>query len=85
MLGYIMESTYRSVIEKRWISSGLLKCPFIPLYGFGAISLLIYDDYFQYNFLIGGLILIVIELVSSYFIEYFFKIKYNRIINNDSR
>jgi uncharacterized membrane protein len=71
-----MESTYRSVIEKRFISSGLLDGPFIPLYGFGAISLVIYDKFFDYNVYIGALILILIELFASYLIESLFKVKY---------
>ena len=75
-LGYCLESIYRSILEKKWISSGLLDCPFIPLYGIGAVILLLYDNYFEFNFIIGGILLTVLELFSSYFIEIIFKIKY---------
>lgn len=87
--GYLLESSYRSIIEKRWISSGLLDAPFIPLYGFGAISLLLYDYYFEYNIFIGASILILLELLSSYLIEFIFKIKYwnysKHILNYEGR
>ena len=88
-LGYCIESLYRSMVEKRWISSGLLDGPFIPLYGFGSLILLIYDNYFVYNIFITAILLIVLELLSSYLIEYFYKIKYwdysSHILNFDGR
>ena len=75
-IGYCIESIYRSLIERKWISSGILDCPFIPLYGIGAVCLIFYKSYFHYNAFIGGLFLVFIELISSYYIEYTFKIKY---------
>ena len=38
-LGYWLESIYCFVIRKKWISSGLLNGPFIPLYGLVLVSL----------------------------------------------
>lgn len=88
-IGYLMESSYRTIIEKQWVSSGIIEGPFIPLYGFGAISLLIYDQMFEYNIFIAAIILTTIELISSYIIEKIFKVKYwdysHHILNFDGR
>lgn len=39
-LGYIIESAYISILNKKLYLSGLLKGPFIPLYGFGSLIIL---------------------------------------------
>lgn len=39
-IGFVMESAYLSIMNKKIHLSGLLKGPFIPLYGFGATLLL---------------------------------------------
>ena len=36
-LGFILESVYVSILKKEFYLSGLLKGPFIPIYGFGAL------------------------------------------------
>ncbi len=36
-LGWLLESGYRSIKEHRFIDSGLLSGPFIPIYGAGAV------------------------------------------------
>ena len=36
-LGWIMESIFRSIIEKKVINTGFLKGPICPIYGFGAL------------------------------------------------
>ncbi len=38
-LGWIAESVYRSVVDRRIVSSGFLTGPFIPIYGFGALAI----------------------------------------------
>lgn len=39
-LGFILESLYLSILNKKIIFSGLLKGPCIPIYGFGATLIL---------------------------------------------
>lgn len=39
-LGFILESVYVSILKKQVYFSGLLKGPFIPIYGFGALLVL---------------------------------------------
>lgn len=77
-LGYLMESFYISILQKKWISSGLLNGPFIPLYGIGAIALIIFSPYLQNPFLaivLGGIILTGIEYGASLYIEKVFQIR----------
>lgn len=71
-LGYLMESAYVSLLQRHWISSGLLKGPFIPLYGIGAITLIALSPYIQnpyMAFFIGGTVMTCIEYLSSIYIE----------------
>jgi uncharacterized membrane protein len=71
-LGYLMESTYVSILQRKWISSGLLKGPFIPLYGIGACILMISSPYIHQpflSFLLGGSLMTLLEYITSLFIE----------------
>jgi len=36
-LGWIIETIYRSIQEKRFVNAGFLYGPFLPIYGFGAV------------------------------------------------
>ena len=42
ILGWILESVYRSYCEKRIINSGFLRGPICPIYGVGANIILIF-------------------------------------------
>ncbi len=73
-LGYWLESFYVSLFQKKWCSSGLLKGPYIPLYGFGACILILCQPVLitlpvVFTCLIGGILMTLLELVSSYYIE----------------
>lgn len=39
-LGWVMESIFRSIMEKKIINTGFLKGPICPIYGFGAIIMI---------------------------------------------
>lgn len=76
-LGYWLESCYISIFQRKWISSGLLKGPFIPLYGIGACLLILCCPYILllhpfFQFLISGMLLTLLELMASYYIEKLF-------------
>lgn len=75
-LGYLMESIYISLIEKKWHSSGLLDGPYIPLYGFGSIILIILSSYIQHSFIltfiISSLLLTILEYLTSLYLEIVF-------------
>lgn len=72
-LGYLLESCYVSILEKKWISSGLLKGPFIPLYGFGSLILIFLYPYLKdsylLSFFIGGIAMTIVEYIASLYIE----------------
>lgn len=78
-LGYILESLYVSLLQKRWISSGLLKGPYIPLYGIGGCLLVLLEPILTIHplisFFLGGTTMTLLELLSSFFIEHFFHTK----------
>jgi uncharacterized protein len=40
ILGWVLEVTYRSVRDKRFVNPGLLNGPYLPLYGTGALILM---------------------------------------------
>ena len=36
-IGWVLESTYKSILQKKVVNSGFLLGPFCPIYGFGAL------------------------------------------------
>lgn len=40
-LGWVWESCFVSFQERRWVNRGFLHGPFLPIYGFGAVAILI--------------------------------------------
>ena len=40
-LGWCWESCYVSAKKRQWVNRGFMKGPFLPIYGFGALSVLI--------------------------------------------
>jgi len=38
-LGWIMETVFRSLKDRRWVNAGFLSGPFVPIYGFGALGI----------------------------------------------
>lgn len=39
-LGWLLESGYRSLVERRWVNAGFLHGPVVPVYGFACTGLL---------------------------------------------
>ena len=87
-LGFIMESIYVSILNKKIYFSGLLKGPFIPLYGFGALLILKTTPYYQNNFDTFFYSLVcctTLEYLTHYFLATDSKIKiwnYSKIPHN---
>ncbi len=67
-LGWIVESGFRSMIEKRIVNSGFLSGPIIPIYGFGAV--LIYILSLMISTLLPFWILIIISMIIPAILEY---------------
>ncbi|MCD7821270.1 MAG: hypothetical protein LUG64_03560 [Clostridiales bacterium] len=49
MLGWVMESTYCSICAKRFINRGFLHGPFCPIYGVGALLMVLGLSHFMGN------------------------------------
>ncbi len=79
-LGWCFESTYVSTRKGHWVNRGFMRAPFLPLYGSGAILMLVVSRPFVDNIVltyIAGLIsATLLELATGAAMEYLFKIKY---------
>lgn len=73
-----MESLYVSLLQKKIVFSGLIKGPFIPMYGFGAMFILnaceYVESYFEI-FVISLTICTLFEYLTHYFLEKDFNIR----------
>jgi len=89
VFGWIFESTYVSLKSKRFVNRGFLKGPMIPIYGFGAIMMLIATNTVKGNlfleFVMGMIGATLLEYVVGASMESLFKVKYwdysNQIFN----
>lgn len=41
MFGWVLDSLYRSIVDRRWVNAGYFVGPICPIYGFGALLLLL--------------------------------------------
>lgn len=78
--GWCLESVYRSFCEKKLINTGFLNGPFCPIYGIGAIIMLLFLKQFKENivilFIISFLVLSIWEYAVGVLLEKIFKTKY---------
>ena len=92
-LGWVLESVYKTIVEKKLVNSGFLYGPICPIYGFGALIMLIFLKSFSNNiallFLIVFFILSIWEYIVGFLLEKIFKTKYwdysNRKMNIKGR
>lgn len=79
-IGWCYESTYVSIKHKRWVNRGFMRGPFLPLYGSGAIVMLVVTIPFRDNllltFLAGCVGATALEYVTGVCMEALFKIRY---------
>lgn len=66
-LGWIWETCYVSVLKAKWVNRGFMRGPFLPIYGSGAIVVLIFTLPFRTS---PGLVFVV-GMVSATILEYF--------------
>lgn len=66
-IGWVQESIIESLYHRRPINRGFLKGPYIPIYGFGGLFLLLCCTPFREN----GFFVYVIGLISCTILEYF--------------
>lgn len=79
-LGYICEVVYCSIGQKKLVNRGYLYMPICPIYGFGAVIILlsmlpIYEMWYLVFFL-GILLTSTLEYLTSYFMEIIFHMRW---------
>ena len=79
-LGWVMESIFRSISERKIINTGFLKGPFCPIYGVGAIIMLLFLKRFSDNlavlFIVSVVVLTIWEYLVGVLLEKLFHTKY---------
>ena len=79
--GWLIESIYKSIAERKLINTGFLKGPFCPIYGIGAIIMHVFLSRFKDNvlllFLAGFIILSIWEYIVGLLLEKIFNTKFN--------
>ena len=79
-LGWVIESVYKSICQRKLINSGFLYGPICPIYGFGAIIMYLFLDSIRNNpilvFIIGFIVLTIWEYIVGVFLEKVFHTKY---------
>ena len=85
-LGWVMESIFRSISERKIINTGFLKGPFCPIYGVGAIIMLLFLKRFSDNlivlFIVSVVVLTIWEYLVGVLLEKLFHTKYWDYSNN---
>ncbi len=79
-IGWLIESVYRSVTQRRPINAGFLFGPLVPIYGFGAGFIIALEYAFHQwhivpKLLMYGIVLTVIEYIVAVLFETTFKLK----------
>lgn len=78
--GWCFESTYVSIKSKKLTNRGFMRGPFLPIYGSGAIMMLIVSMPFQHNLVLtyvaGCIGATVLEYVTGVTMEALFKVRY---------
>lgn len=79
-LGWIWESCYVSAKQRKWVNRGFLRGPLIPIYGFGAISVLFVvipvRDHLGWVYILGMASATLLEYVTGAVMERLFKVRY---------
>lgn len=78
--GWVFESTFVSIKSRHFVNRGFMRGPFLPIYGSGAIMMLVVSMPFQDNiiltYLAGCVGATALELVTGMTMEALFKVRY---------
>ena len=81
-LGWCVESTHVSIRQKppHWVNRGFMRGSFLPLYGSGAIMMLVVSAPFQHNlfltYVAGCIGATILEYITGVTMEVLFKVRY---------
>ena len=86
-MGWVIEVIYRSVSQRQLINAGFLFGPFLPIYGFGAVFIILLEFLIHpwplpVKIAFYGIILTGIEYLTSHIMEKAFKLKLWDYSNN---
>lgn len=80
VLGWIAESIFVSVKKKKIVNRGFLVGPYCPIYGFGALIMVIYIYQYKGNlftvFILSLVICTILEYITSYLMEKLYKARW---------
>lgn len=86
ILGWILETLYVSILNKKITDRGFLIGPYCPIYGIGALIIIIYLTQYNNNpltvFLMGMILCSILEYFTSYIMEKLFKARWWDYSNN---
>ena len=74
--GWLLESIYKTIYEKKLVNSGFLYGPFCPIYGFGTIGIIIFISPFKGNHLSVILLSFFIMSIWEYIVGVWLEKKY---------
>ena len=87
--GWCFESAWVSFKSRKWVNRGFMRGPFLPLYGSGAIMMLVVSMPFQDNVLLtyfaGVVGATVLEYITGVTMEALFKVRYWHIWDYSNR
>lgn len=79
-IGWCFESAYVSFCKKRLVNRGFMRGPFLPLYGSGAIVMLIvsqpFRDHLVLTYFAGFIGATLLEYITGVWMEALFKVRY---------
>ena len=80
LCGWLWESCYVSARQRRWVNRGFLHGPLLPIYGFGAIIILIFTlpvrTHTAALYVCGTAAATLLEYVTGAVMERLFKVRY---------
>lgn len=79
-LGWVWETCYVSVLKAKWVNRGFMRGPFLPIYGSGAIVVLIFTLPVRTNpglvFVVGMVSATILEYCTGVVMERMFHVRY---------
>lgn len=79
-LGWILETIYAFLVHGHYVNRGFLISPFCPIYGFGAIMLILLlkksKGNYMFEFFYSAIIFTIFEYMASYILEVAFGLRW---------
>lgn len=79
-IGWVWETIYMSIVERKPVNRGFMKGPFLPIYGVGAFNMIFSTlsvrDSIVLTFLLGMIASTILEYVTGTIMEMLFHVRY---------